>query len=184
MSPRWVPPSDARAERPVGVARSSCRRPTSTSTSPATSTPSRRPTTCLPRWSTITSTMARSRASIRVASLATGHRPQRPGSAACRHRPRWPSAGRAAGDRFRHHAGLRGDGGALSGRGRRGSARGCPASGGADLARRAGDRGRPQAVGAMMVLLKEAIHPNLVQTMRGCSGAGSRRAVRQHRPRL
>ena len=41
-----------------------------------------------------------------------------------------------------------------------------------------------QAVGAMMVLLKDALLPNLVQTLRGRAGVRPRRSVRQHRPRL
>ncbi len=41
-----------------------------------------------------------------------------------------------------------------------------------------------KAVGAMMVLLKDALLPNLVQTVRRRAGARARRALRQHRARL
>ena len=41
-----------------------------------------------------------------------------------------------------------------------------------------------KASGAMTLLLKDAILPNLVQTLEGGPGAGARRPVRQHRPRL
>ena len=41
-----------------------------------------------------------------------------------------------------------------------------------------------KAAGAMTALLKEALKPNLVQTLDGFARAGARRPVRQHRPRL
>ena len=59
-SPRWARSSASRAAPPAAATRSSCRWRTSTSTSPATSTPSARPTTCSPPWSTATSCTATS----------------------------------------------------------------------------------------------------------------------------
>ena len=43
---------------------------------------------------------------------------------------------------------------------------------------------RPRAVGAMAALLKDALKPNLVQTLEGTPGARARRPVCEHRARL
>ena len=40
-----------------------------------------------------------------------------------------------------------------------------------------------KVAGAMTVVMKDAIKPNLVQTLEGPAGARARRAVRQHRAR-
>ena len=41
-----------------------------------------------------------------------------------------------------------------------------------------------KVAGAMAALLRDAIHPNLVQTLEGTPAHGARRPLRQHRPRL
>ena len=41
-----------------------------------------------------------------------------------------------------------------------------------------------KAEGAMAALLKDALKPNLVQTLEGTPGLRARRPLRQHRPRL
>jgi formate--tetrahydrofolate ligase len=44
--------------------------------------------------------------------------------------------------------------------------------------------GELNATGALATLLKDALRPNLVQTIEGTPGHPARRPVRQHRPRL
>ena len=44
--------------------------------------------------------------------------------------------------------------------------------------------GELKAAGAMTLLLKDAMLPNLVQTLEGGPGPGARRPLRQHRARL
>ena len=127
--------------------RASSPRPTSTSTSPATSTPSPRPTTCSPRCSTTTSTTA-TRLDIDPRRVLW-RRVIDMNDRALRHIVIGLGGvlrGRAARDRLRHHAGLRGDGDALPRRGRRGpAARGSPRIVVAlTYEQRAGHRGRPR----------------------------------------
>ena len=88
-------------------------------------------------------------------------------------------------DRLRHHRGLRGDGD----RRRRARPPRPARSGSGAITVGYTYEGEPvtaeqlQAAGAMTVLLKDAIKPNLIQTLEGQPALRPLRAVREHRPR-
>ena len=143
---------------------------TSTSTSPGTCTPSRPPTTCSRRCSTRTSCTATCSASTRSAiTFPPLPRHQRPRPARRRRRARRPGQRLPARDRLRHHRRLRGHGAA---RGRR-DLPDLRAPPGRDHRRRTRTTASSVtaeqlgAAGSMAVLLKDAIKPNLIQTLEG-----------------
>ena len=116
--------------------------------------------------------------------LEAGPRRQRPLAAQHRQRPRHQQDGIPRRDGVRHHRGLRGDGRARAGHSLR------------DLRERMGRivvgytaDGEPvtaeqlKAAGAMTVIMRDAIKPNLLQTLEHTPGPRPRRPVRQHRPR-
>ena len=115
--------------------------------------------------------------------LAARARHERPRAARNDRRARRGGQRLSARGRLRHHGRLRGDGGLLP---RVGSRR----SGGAgsaawSSATRATERRSPRldlkAEGAMTVLLKDALKPNLVQTLEAIARVRAWRAVRQYR---
>ena len=118
--------------------------------------------------------------------LAARRRHERPGAAPDRDRPRRPRQRLPARDRLRHHRRLRGHGD----HGRLPRPAGPAPAARARSPRRtrstAASRSPPRicgAAGAMAVLLKDALKPNLVQTLEGQPVPDALRPVRQHRPR-